>query len=674
MNLAGGPLADSDLRKLSTCAITADLAQQAMLRRVDSAEGASIVGRNGSGDYAGILFPYIWPGDQHVREYRLRRDKPDLEPKPGGGYREKDKYLSPPGRSNQLYFTPGTEAAWLGDVTLPILISEGEKKAISLWGLAWHQLGDAAEKPRFLPVGIPGVWNWKGTIGKAPGPDGDRRDVKGPIPDLARITWKGRRVTIVFDANVRTNESVQAARALLAKELRSRGAQVLSVDLPAVDGVNGIDDLLARWGQARVAELLEQAQPAGAEATRLPREREFKAISEGRYVFDIPDLAISFEIDRLRRAQQELWGELSVRCNLPGVRTVDGDLSIGDFNLSSVRSRSDRAKLLIERSNVRDLDWLMLLEEFCQRVIKADRAGQPAIDLRDMPKPDPDDTLKVEGLVFPRRHPSVIFGDGGAAKSYTALYLAGRLSQQGLSIALFDWELAGDDHRDRLERLFGMIMPGVLYARCERPLYYEADRLRRIVRDHAVDYALFDSVAFACDGPPEAAEVAGRYFRAVREIGVGSLHIAHVSKGENADKKPFGSAFWHNGARSTWFAKLPEESFEPNVLELGLFNRKSNLGRLQAPVGYRIQFSEERTTYKRTEVGDSPELAPQMTIGQRIAYLLKRGPLTVTQISEQLEVELNTVTQTVNRYVKNGRTFIVLDGQSTNRRIGLRAS
>jgi hypothetical protein len=64
-------------------------------------------------------------------------------------------------------------------------------------------------------------------------------------------------------------------------------------------------------------------------------------------------------------------------------------------------------------------------------------------------------------------------------------------------------------------------------------LTVEADQLRRVVRDNNVDYAIYDSIAFACDGRPEDAEVAGRYFRAVREIGCGSLHIAHVNRSED---------------------------------------------------------------------------------------------------------------------------------------------
>jgi hypothetical protein len=267
--------------------------------------------------------------------------------------------------------------------------------------------------------------------------------------------------------------------------------------------------------------------------------------------------------------------------------------------------------------------------------------------------------LDVEGLALPKRHPAILFGDGGTGKSYTALYLAGRIAEKGISVALFDWELAGDDHRDRLERLFPDGMPRILYARCERPLAFEVDRLRRIVRESGIEFSVFDSVAFACDGPPESAEVAGRYFRAIRQIGGGSLHIAHVAKGEGADKKPFGSTFWHNGARSTWYAQLAEGSADSDVLQIGLFNRKSNLGRLRAPVGFSVTFREECTVFRRTEVADSPELAGQLSVRQRMAHLLRRGAIAPEMIAEEINADLETVKRTARRY-KN--LFIILDG------------
>jgi AAA domain len=389
-------------------------------------------------------------------------------------------------------------------------------------------------------------------------------------------------------------------------------------------------------------------------------EREFVAVSEDRYRLSIPGIGVALEIDRLRRDHNELLGELSVRCELPGARAVNGNLSIADFNLSSARARIDRAKFLAGRAAVKEIDWTSLVEEFCQRVLVADRAGQPAVDLRTLPRPSADDDMvAVEGLALPRRHPGILFGDGGAGKSYLALYLAGRIAEKGVPVALFDWELAGDDHRDRLERLFPDGMPRILYARCERPLVYEADRLRRIVRDGGIGYSVFDSVAFACDGPPEAAEVAGRYFRAVRQIGGGSLHVAHVSKGENGDQKPFGSAFWHNGARCTWFVKQDEGSAGSDVLQIGLFNRKSNLGRLRPPLGFSITFAEETTTFRRTDVGASSDLATKLTMRQRMAYLLRGGAMTIEALAEEIEAKPETIKRTAYR---NKGLFIVMEG------------
>jgi hypothetical protein len=306
-----------------------------------------------------------------------------------------------------------------------------------------------------------------------------------------------------------------------------------------------------------------------------------------------------------------------------------------------------------------EIDWAGYLEELCQRVLAAERNGQPAVDLRTLQRPGPDDTIKIDAFTLPRRHPAIIFGDGGAAKSYLALYLLGRLAQQGMRVALFDWELAGEDHRDRLERLFGLGMPKIFYARCQRPLVYEADRLFRIVRDEQIEYAAFDSVAFACDGPPESAEIAGRYFQSLRKIGIGSLHIAHVTKSEGGDQKPFGSVFFHNGARATYYVKLADSSPDGRTLSIGLFNRKANLSGQCPPTGYLIGFAGARTWFTTCNPADSPELAENMSIRQRIAHLLRGGPMPIEQVSEMLEAKPDSVRRTVQRYKDQ---FTVIDG------------
>lgn len=399
-------------------------------------------------------------------------------------------------------------------------------------------------------------------------------------------------------------------------------------------------------------ELLEERVAIKAESC-------FTREAEDRYRLVVPDTSITIEVDRLRRESNELVGELSVKCTLPGARTFDGALSIADFNLSSARARTDRAKLLAGRACADGLDWVGFLEEFCQRVLAAERKGQPAVDLRTIEKPGPDDALHIEGLTLPRRHPAILFGDGGACKSYLGLYLAGCLAQQGLSVGLFDWELCASDHRDRLERLFGPIMPRIWYARCERPLFYEADRLQRIARGESLDYVLYDSIVFACDGPPESAEVAGRYFRACRQIGVGSLHVAHVTKTDGADQKPFGSTFFHNGARATWNIKIADESPTGDRINLGLFARKANLGRLPHPTGFNFEFSSDRTFVSGSNPADTPDLAEHMTVRERMMHLLRGGALSVDDVAKEIEATPASVYKTVQRH---GRLFTLLEG------------
>ena len=380
--------------------------------------------------------------------------------------------------------------------------------------------------------------------------------------------------------------------------------------------------------------------------------RTFNGVSEVRYVFAIPDLQLAFDVDRLRRERHELKGELAVRCGLAGARAVNGDsLSVADFNLSSARARTERARHLGKLADATEIDWDRLLEEFCQRVLTAEREGKPAVLLREFPRPV-DDHLDVDGVRLHRRHPVILFGDGGTAKSYTALYLAGQLQNRGLRVLYADWEFAGEDHRDRLERLFGSEMPGIQYVRCERPLIFEADRIRRIVQEDAVAYVFYDSIAFACDGPPEASEVAGAYFRAVRQIGTGSCHIAHVNKSDTGDKKPFGSSFWHNGARSTWNVKTANQAPGAGELSIGLFNRKANIGPLRAAVGFRIAFNETRTTFTRVDPRDVEELAVSLPLWQRVASELRGGPQTLIQLAEGLDAKVDSIEKATKRKTK----------------------
>jgi hypothetical protein len=118
-------------------------------------------------------------------------------------------------------------------------------------------------RPRFLPLGVSGVYNWRGTIGKTVGPDGSRLDVKGAIPDLDWVAWQGRRIVIAYDADAVTKDLVRIARSELAAHLRGRGALVGFLEWDVTQG-KGIDDPLQSsdrkrsWTKFQLSILLDQ--------------------------------------------------------------------------------------------------------------------------------------------------------------------------------------------------------------------------------------------------------------------------------------------------------------------------------------------------------------------------------------------------------------------------------
>lgn len=378
--------------------------------------------------------------------------------------------------------------------------------------------------------------------------------------------------------------------------------------------------------------------------------REFVQTDEDSYSLTLLEVGIAFQANYVRRERYETFGELVVVCDLAGARTVDGNvISRGTFNFSSAETRFRRAKQLAEMSKAPDVDWQRLLEEVCAKVLAKHSDGEPAVLLRDLPRPAADAVLDVDGLRLLKQHPVILFGDGGAAKSYLALYLAGRLAQQGLRVGVFDWELAGEDHRERLERLFGPDMPAVWYRRCRQPLIVELDSLRRLVRREGLDYLIYDSVAFAAHDKPENAESAIRYFSATRQIGPGSCHVAHINRSDSGEDKPFGSAYWHNSARGTYFLKRAGASSDNRELTIGVFNKKANLGALLPPLGFRFTFEDDRTHVTRTNLADVADLADRLPLWQRVTDLLKHGPLTLVEIAETLDAKVDTVTKAVTR-------------------------
>ncbi|HYN63235.1 MAG TPA: AAA family ATPase, partial [Candidatus Limnocylindrales bacterium] len=334
------------------------------------------------------------------------------------------------------------------------------------------------------------------------------------------------------------------------------------------------------------------------------------------------------------------------------------------LNLSSTQARTTLAKHLAGRIRDRELDWPALVETAVVMVRNAYRAGEPAILLRDAPEP------ALGGAILPpivaTEGATLWYGDGGTGKSALALAAAasihtGRGDVLGalqpattLRTAFLDWEWTASVHRRRLARLWpDAELPDLMYVRCGLPLAQDVERLRRMVREHAIEFVVIDSVALAAGGDPERAETAIEFYGGLRQLEVDALLVAHVTK-QTDGEKPFGSTFWHNSARSTWYIRKAQDAGSSS-LRVAMVNKKANDAPLSLPIGLEIDHGLEATVIRRTELAADVDLAREVPLRLRIKQALLGGSLTYDELAESLDADRETVRRTVNRYT--GKLF-----------------
>ena len=190
---------------------------------------AGILNRKGWKNGDVLVFPFH--SESGVCE--LERVKPDNPSSRGGRLQ---KYLSPSGSANRVYFPAGVRES-IQSIDQPLIATEGEKKA--LCSTQYHHPA----------IGLTGVEGWHG------------KGTQALLPDLDRLIWQGRTVYIAFDSDAVTNEAVMGAERKLAHVLGKRGAKVLIVRIPpGEDGEKqGLDDFLVAHGASALSALLKKA-------------------------------------------------------------------------------------------------------------------------------------------------------------------------------------------------------------------------------------------------------------------------------------------------------------------------------------------------------------------------------------------------------------------------------
>jgi len=147
------------------------------------------------------------------------------------------------------------------------------------------------------------------------------------------------------------------------------------------------------------------------------------------------------DVGRLGWERGELFGLLEVRCDIVGARAVEGCISVGTFNLTSVSARTSRAKELKDAALAPEIDFRLYLEELCQRTIRTEQEGHPVILLSNVVTTTEPEAVKfVHGIPLLLKHPTIWYGHGGTGKSTLALAAAGELERQDVSVLYLDWE------------------------------------------------------------------------------------------------------------------------------------------------------------------------------------------------------------------------------------------
>jgi len=225
-------LAEQHLADLARSGLEHETAAAAGLRSLSASEVREILGMDGG---AGLAIPYAGAAHSDGSPYvRVRLDRPLPT---GDGHTA--RYLTRKGERNRLYIPSILPASVLADASIPLTITEGEKKALK------------ACQEGVPCIGIAGVWCWKTRVGNE----------SVPLPDFDAITWEGRSVVMAFDSDSQTKPSVRAAQDALAAELSARGAQVSLLELPSGPGGEkvGLDDYLLTHSKEEFRSMVDAA-------------------------------------------------------------------------------------------------------------------------------------------------------------------------------------------------------------------------------------------------------------------------------------------------------------------------------------------------------------------------------------------------------------------------------
>ena len=287
-----------------------------------------------------------------------------------------------------------------------------------------------------------------------------------------------------------------------------------------------------------------------------------------------------------------------------------------------------------------------------------------AVRFSDMEMPGPRRYL-LKDLVL-AAYVTLLYGDGGVAKSLLALALAEAIagdSKEWLGrevgsypVLYVDFELDAEEQARRVYQLCrgqGLSTPpdNLFYlSSLGHPAREAFTAALDACKEHGVGLMVVDSLGPALQGDAEAArDVIGFFQKSIepfRAEGIAILIIDHQSRlqqGQSYQSKgAFGSVFKTNLARSVIQAQATERG--EGTLTVRLRQKKHNFGPLAEPFGAKLSFTEEAVSMEAVEL-DASELAEEATLNatDRVKLALENGPAFPWEIAEHTGLAVKTV-------------------------------
>ncbi|MDR7450139.1 MAG: AAA family ATPase [Armatimonadota bacterium] len=393
-----------------------------------------------------------------------------------------------------------------------------------------------------------------------------------------------------------------------------------------------------------------------------------------------PHWKLTARLSRLHERPDGLHGELALH------HERAGQIFWGTVNLSSAWVRGRIASKL--RQDIPPGDgvpnWTRVVDSLAWEATAAFRAAGATV-LVGTPDDIPEETSYLLPPLLMRGELNLVFGPPGVGKSYLAAALA--LQVEGVSVLplplprppgrtlYLDWEWSGAELGVRLQALCrgaGTPAHPIRYRRMAGALADCAETLRREIQQGKITFVIVDSVQMAC-GEPDGADPAGGFLRlagAIRTFGTTTLLLDHPAKGaEPGRETPYGTRYKLALCRNIWSMRKSHD--DQRQLHIGLWHDKNSNTPPHPPLGLRLEFDRESWPAGRLrslrvhheDVRDVEEFASMLGTWDRIARELIRGPMTVRELAEALDLSDGVVRARLNEKRRAGKVTHLPDGR-----------